>query len=138
MGNDFDQSSLLIGLLRIGNGQGQNQIPARYRQAAVKLSVGEAMDLLGVEDPIVAATVFEKTDVPYVLYVDQNQIPLFFVIEITYVEAYVDYDYTRGVIQGNPGSPKRWVSLVPFLSKFYKSQHLNILDNMNFLCKVLK
>lgn len=132
MGNDFDQASLLITLLQIGNEAGANQIPARYRQAVVKMSVGQVLDLLGVEDPIVAATVFEKTKVPYVLYVDQNQMPQFFVVEITYVEAYVDYDYTQGVIQGNPSASKRWVPLVPFLAKFYKSQHLNILSEMSF------
>ncbi len=131
-GNDFDQASLLIGLLRVGDANGQNKIPSRYKQATVKLSVGEVMDLLGVEDAIVAATIFEKTDVPYVLYVDQNQTPLFFVVEITYVEAYIDYDYTRGVVQGNPGAQKRWIPLVPFLAKFYKSQHLNALSEMNF------
>ncbi|MBI3589379.1 MAG: hypothetical protein HY093_03140, partial [Candidatus Liptonbacteria bacterium] len=75
-------------------------------------------------------TVLEKTDIPYVLYVDQNQTPLFFVVELTYVEAYVDYDYTRGVIQGT-GSSKRWVPLVPSLAKFYKSQYLNAPDAMN-------
>ena len=132
LGNDFDQASLLIGLLRVGNGQGQNQTPARYRQATVKLDVGRVMDLLGVEDPIVAATIFEKTGVPYILYADQNQTPQFFVLELTYVEAYVDYDYTRGIIQGNPGATKRWVPLMPFLAKFYKSQYLNVLDKMNF------
>ena len=132
LGNDFDQASLLIGLLRVGDTNSQNQTPARYKQATIKLSVGEVIDLLGVEDPIVAATVFEKTDVPYVLYVDQSQTPLFFVIEVTYVEAYVDYDYTRGIVQGNPGAQKRWIPLVPFLAKFYKSQHLSALDKMNF------
>lgn len=132
LGNDFDQTSLLIGLLRVGDTNGQNKTPSRYKQATIKLSVGEVMDLLGVEDPIVAATVFEKTGVPYILYVDQNQTPIFFVVEITYAEAYIDYDYTRGVIQGNPGAQKRWIPLAPFLAKFYKSQHLNALDEMNF------
>ncbi|MBI3589718.1 MAG: hypothetical protein HY093_04905, partial [Candidatus Liptonbacteria bacterium] len=99
-GNDFDQASLLIALLRVGDQNSQNKTPARYKQATVKLDLGRVMDLLGVEDPVVAATVLEKTDIPYVLYVDQNQTPLFFVVELTYVEAYVDYDYTRGVIQG--------------------------------------
>lgn len=132
MGNDFDQASLLIALLRIGNESGANQTPARYRQAVIKLPVGKVLDLLGVEDPIVASTVFEKTKVPYVLYVDQNQTPQFFVLEITYVEAYVDYDYTQGVIQGNPAASKRWVPLVPFLAKFYRSQHLDVLSEMSF------
>ncbi len=131
-GNDFDIASLLIALLRVGDGSGGNKTPAHYKLATVKFDLSQVMDLLGVDDPYVAATVLEKTGIPYTLYVDQNQNPAFFVLDLTYVEAYVDYDYTRGAVQGNPGAPKRWVPLIPSLSKFYKSQHLNAVEAMSF------
>ncbi len=131
-GNDFDQSSLLIALLRVGDPSGNEKTPARYREANIKLDVGRVMDWLGVEDPIVAAEIFEKTGVPYVLYVDDFGNPLFFVIEHIYAEAYVPYDWSRGILPGNQYIPYRWVPLDPSLKRSYMSQPLDAISAMSW------
>ncbi|MEK6821282.1 MAG: transglutaminase-like domain-containing protein, partial [archaeon] len=84
-GNDMDQASLLVALLRASD------IPARYRRAEIKVSLRAVTDLLGVESPIAAAKILSLEKIPYTLYVLENDEPSFFVIEHTYVEAHLPY-----------------------------------------------
>lgn len=123
-GNDFDQSALLIALLRYSG------YPAKYKQGQVKLSLNQVMNLLGVEDPTVAAQLLSKTHIPYILYVDMADEPLFFVIEHAWIETYIAYNYTRGILQD--GSENIWVSMEPSLKTVYFSQIIDIIDEMSF------
>lgn len=125
-GNDSDQAALLIALLRYSG------YPTKYKQGQIKLSLNQVMNLLGVDDPLVAAQLLSKTHIPYVLYVDQNDEPLFFVIEHTWVEAYITYDYTRGIQQDENEANKMWVPMEPSLKTVYFSQIVDIIEEMNF------
>ena len=57
-GNDVDQASLLIGLLRRIN------IPARYVKGIVELPVDAAKNLVGVDEPAQIASAFIKNGIP--------------------------------------------------------------------------
>ncbi|MCX6789891.1 MAG: transglutaminase domain-containing protein [Candidatus Gribaldobacteria bacterium] len=125
-GNDFDQSALLIALLRYAG------YPAKYQRGQIKLSLSQAMNLLGVDDPIVVAKMFSKTHIPYILYTDANDAPLFFVIEHTWVTSYITYDYTQGIVQNANEADKMWVPLEPSLKAIYSSQVEDVVDEMGF------
>ena len=125
-GNDFDQSALLIALLRYSG------YPAKYERGQIKLSLSHVMNLLGVDDPLVAAKLLSKTHIPYILYTDQNDEPLFFSIEHIWVEAYITYDYTRGTNQNENESDKTWVPMEPSLKTVHYSQLVDIIDEMGF------
>ncbi|MDD2731573.1 MAG: transglutaminase-like domain-containing protein [Candidatus Pacebacteria bacterium] len=123
-GNDFDQASLLIALLRYSG------YPAKYKYTRVKLSLNDTMNLLGIDDPISAAKILSNTHIPYTLYTDLNGNPLFFVLDHIYIEAYLTYDYSRGINQTD--KDKTWVSMDPSLKTTYHSQLIDIIDEMNF------
>lgn len=130
-GNAFDQATLLSALLRVGDGQGNGQIPTRYKEAVIKLDPATVMDWLGVSDSYVAAQVLSLTDTPYTAYVDPvtDEI-LFFTIDHVYVEAYIDYGYSRGLIQTSDDTTKEWIPLEPSLTRTFVSQSLNIFEEM--------
>jgi len=125
-GNDFDQAALLIALLRYSG------YPSGYKRGQIKLSLNQIMNLLGVEDPIVAAKLLSKTYIPYLLYTDQDDNPLFFLIEHIWVEAYITYDYTRGINQDGDEADKVWVPMDASLKTVYYSQVVDIIDEMGF------
>lgn len=125
-GNDFDQSALLIALLRYSG------YPAKYKHGQIKLSLNQVMNLLGVNDPIVAAKLLSQTHIPYVLYTGSAGEPLFFSIEHIWVEAYITYDYTRGVNQNTNPADKMWIPMEPSLKTVYYSQLVDIIDEMGF------
>ena len=131
-GNDLDQISLLAALLRVGDTGGNQKTQVKYRQAFIKLDVGRVMDFVGVEDPLVAAEIFEKTGVPYILYVDQNNNPLFFMIEHFYAEVYVNYDYLKGIARTTTGGQDRWIPLDPTLGRAYFSQPVDAVGAMQW------
>ena len=57
-GNDFDQSSFLIALLRASD------IPARYVAGEVTVPIDMAMNWVGTENPEVAVKVFSRNGIP--------------------------------------------------------------------------
>ncbi len=120
-GNDMDQASLLIAMLRYSN------IPARYRYVNAKMNIRTVTDLLGVDSPIAAAQILSLEKIPYILYTDQNDDPLFFVVEHTYVEAYMPYGYSRG-IDVNDGGILQWVPMDPSINAYYYEQLVDVVD----------
>ncbi|MCP4107180.1 MAG: transglutaminase domain-containing protein [Desulfobacteraceae bacterium] len=130
-GNDFDQASLLIALLRAGDENGEKKIPARYRIANIKTDLETMMNLFGVSDPMIVGKMLSRIGAPYILYVDNGN-PAFFVLEHVYVEAYISYDYTRGLVQGEPGQPEKWVPMDPSLATYRFSQSHDIIQEMGF------
>ena len=128
-GNDADQASLMIALLRAGDQNGNNQTLARYRSATIKIDLGTIMDLVGVEDPMVAAKVLGQARIPYTLVVDQAGQPLFFLMEHVYSEAYVEYNEYRGAVQTGTGQ-KQWISLdaTPVATNYFRTA--NVLADM--------
>lgn len=122
-GNDADQAALLIALLRTSN------IPARYRQVDVKIDIRTVTDLLGVTSAEAAAQALSLSKIPYILFVDQDDNPLFFVLEHIYVESYIPYGYSRGADPADSGTPQ-WVPMDPSIKSVYYEQLVDILESM--------
>ena len=121
-GNDTDKSSLLIAMLRYSD------VPARYRQADIKIDAGIVTDLLGVQSPDAAAAVLSLMDIPYTLYTQDGE-PYFFVIEHTYVEAYIPYGYSRGLDEAD-GGDSQWIAMEPTVNLYTYSKPLDIVGGM--------
>ncbi|MEO8637829.1 MAG: transglutaminase domain-containing protein [Candidatus Taylorbacteria bacterium] len=121
-GNDMDQSSLLIAMLRYSG------IPARYRQVDAKMDISTVTDLLGVDSAISAAQILSLEKIPYTLYT-QNGEP-FFVVEHTYVEAYIPYGYSRGADMKDGGT-KQWVAMDPSVNSYYFERFADVVDILN-------
>jgi len=122
-GNDLDKASLLIAMLRYSN------IPARYRRVDAKMNIRAVTDLLGVDSAMAAARVLSLGKIPYTLYT-QNEDPVFFVVEHTYVEAYMPYGYSRGIDLNDGGVPQ-WVPMDPSINAYYYEQLVDLIEGMN-------
>ncbi len=122
-GNDMDKASLLVALLR------NSGIPARYRHVDAQMDIRTVTDLLGVDSAIGAAQVLSLHKIPYILYT-QNDEPVFFVVEHTYVEAYMPYGYSRGA-KLNDGGSKQWVPMDPTITGYYYERPVDLIDEMN-------
>lgn len=123
-GNDMDQASLLIAMLRYSD------IPARYRHVDIKTDIGTMTDLLGVQSATAAAQMLSLHGIPYILFTDNEQNPLFFVVEHTYVEAYIPYGYSRGA-DITDGGIEQWVPMDPTINSYYYEQFVDVVDEMN-------
>ena len=101
-GNDKDQASLLIAMLR------HQGYPARYAGGIIYLDAEQAMNLTNTEDVTLAAQVFVKLGTPVTLVADKNG-PAGIKLYHTWVEAYVPYEDYRGA--GNNGGKAMWIPL---------------------------
>lgn len=102
-GNDFDQASLLIALLRSVN------IPAKYEYGTVEIPIERVKKWLGVESETVAGDILASNGIPVSLIVEGGKISKVR-LEHVWVEAWVSYDNYRG----QPGSQNQtWIPLDP-------------------------
>lgn len=109
-GNDFDQASLLIALLRASN------IPARYVYGTVEIPIEKIMNWVGgVTDPNTAATILATAGVPGKLLTEGGKIK-YAQMEHTWVEAYVPYGNYRGAMRDD--SIKTWIPLDPSFKQY--------------------
>lgn len=119
-GNDMDQASLLIALLRYSG------FPARYETADVKMSIGAVNSNLGTRSAIRSAEILSLNKIPYTLYtLDGN--PYFFVVEHTFVETYIPYGYSRG-IDINDGGEEKWIPIDVVLSSVFYADRVDIIS----------
>ncbi|HEY6871981.1 MAG TPA: transglutaminase domain-containing protein [Geobacteraceae bacterium] len=110
-GNDFDQASLLIALLRASN------IPARYVYGTIELPIDRVMSWLGVEDPTTAANIIATGGIPSSAGVSGGKITTIR-LEHVWVEAFVNMYPSFGAKNG-PGNA--WTPIDPS----FKEQELN-------------
>jgi len=109
-GNDFDQASLLIALLRASN------IPARYVYGTVEIPIEKLMNWVGgVTEPNTAATIIATAGVPGKLLTEGGKIK-YAQMEHAWVEAYVPYGNYRGAIRDD--SIKTWIPLDPSFKQY--------------------
>lgn len=108
-GNDRDQASLLIAMLRY---QGY---PARYARGRICLNAEQVMNLTGTEDVRQAAEVLVKLGTPATLVTDR-QGPVGIQMEHTWVEAYLPYGDYRGA--GSHGGDAMWIPLDTFVKTY--------------------
>jgi hypothetical protein len=103
-GNDSDQASLLIALLRA------SQVPSRYVRGVIRLTGAQAMAWTGAGSTRRAAEIFTRAGIPFRPILQGGSIGGF-EIEHTWVEAYVPYSNYRGVRLGTIG--RAWIPLDP-------------------------
>ncbi|WP_202080546.1 transglutaminase domain-containing protein [Caldalkalibacillus salinus] len=110
-GNDLDQASLLISLLRY------HDIPARYAHGTVEIPIERAMNWVGAETPEAAAKILASLGTPVRSIISGGEITAI-QKEHVWVEAYVPYDEYRGI--GERSGSSTWVPLDPtFVQKEY-------------------
>lgn len=107
-GNDIDQASLLIALLRARN------IPARYVTGTVQIPPEQALEITGSDD-IDAAGRILASGYRDVKKIKNNGKVVGYKMTRTWVEAYIPYTDYRGT--GNKSGDKVWVQLDPSFKK---------------------
>ncbi|HEX9061899.1 MAG TPA: transglutaminase domain-containing protein, partial [Clostridia bacterium] len=101
-GNDTDQASLLISMLRYKN------IPSRYVTGTVEIPAERVMNWTGATSPQDAAKALGSLGIPVTSIVSGGKIVSVQVLH-TWVEAYVSYGNYRGTGTGN--GTKLWIPL---------------------------
>ncbi len=121
-GNDFDQASLLISLLRASN------IPARYVYGTVEIPIEKLMNWVGgVTDPNTAAQIMATNGVPGQLITEGGQIK-YAQMEHVWVEVYVPYGNYRGALRDN--SIKTWIPLDPSFKQYEYKRGMDLYTAM--------
>ncbi|AUG56864.1 Tn3 family transposase [Acetivibrio saccincola] len=116
-GNDIDQASLLISLLRYKG------IPARYVRGTIEIPVEKVMGWTGGETPQDAVRILASLGIPTVSVVSGGKIS-HVRTEHVWVEAYVPYQYYRGA--GPMKGQKIWVPLDPSFKQHEKIEGLDL------------
>ena len=116
-GNDADQASLLIALLRAKN------IPARYVYGTVEIPIDKVKSWVNADTSEAAVRTLGSGGIPVVSIVNGGQISAAR-FEHVWVEAYVPYEDYRGT--GNMQGKKTWVPLDPSFKQMDKQQGLDL------------
>jgi cell wall-associated NlpC family hydrolase/transglutaminase-like putative cysteine protease len=122
-GNDFDQASLLIALLRASN------IAAKYVYGTVEIPIEKIMSWLGnVTDPYMAVTMLATQGIPIKIAMAGGTIKAV-QIEHVWVSAWIDYNPSRGTVhkQGNT-----WIPLDPSFKQYTAQKGMNMYSLMGF------
>lgn len=125
-GNDVDQASLLIGLLRISG------IPARYETGTARIPIAQVPGLTGIQDPATAASVLTTQGIPATLVYSGSQ-PVELKLQRTWVRAqlpYTNYRGSRGTTQS--GGAPQWVALDPAFETLQLEQQVNLIGKASF------
>jgi RHS repeat-associated protein len=122
-GNDTDQASLLVALLRA------SQVPARYVRGVIRLTGAQAVSWTGAGSTRRAAEIFTRAGIPFRPILQGGSIGAF-EIEHTWVEAYVPYSNYRGVRLGTIG--RAWIPLDPSFKAVDVTAGEDVLAAMGF------
>jgi len=109
-GNDCDQASLLIALMRYSG------YPARYGEALVTVDIARAKSWLGVQEDNLVGYLLASAHIPEVKDLYQGSRIVQVQFRHIYVEVYLPYENYRGQIRPN-GGQKLWVPLSPAFKK---------------------
>ncbi len=101
-GNDCDQATLLVALLRASG------FPSRYIRGVIEIEAERVKNLTGIEDPVEIAGFLQKAGIPYVPVITSGKIGNFR-IEHIWVESRIPYANYRGAIIDEQG--KTWLGL---------------------------
>lgn len=103
-GNDADQASLLVALLRAA------KFPARYVRGTIDFFPGieRAKDMTGLDDTTKIAAFFQKAGIPYKPIISGGAISNFY-LEHVWVEAFIPYANYRGAVVDDQG--KIWLGM---------------------------
>lgn len=112
-GNDADQASLLIGMLRYLG------IPARYAQGNVFITKEQAVAITGAASPEQAGSILAAQYKPVIMNTINGELAGF-TMEQLWVQAYVPYTDYRGV--GKKTGDSVWVSMDPSFKEMLVEQ----------------
>ncbi len=124
-GNDTDQASLLMALLRVSG------IPCRYVRGSVELSAAQATSWLGVDDPRTAGGILTTAGLEGVSIINGSDVAAVRCTRV-WVEAYIPYTNYRGI--PNATSGKTWVPLDPAFHGTVVTPGEDVLTAMGFDC----
>lgn len=121
-GNDFDQASLLLALLRVSN------ISARYVYGTVEIPIERMKKWLGVENENVVGDILASNGIPVSLIQEGGKISKAR-LEHVWIEAWVTYDNYRG----HPNSQNKiWIPLDPSFKQVRYTRGPDLKQIMNF------
>lgn len=123
-GNDTDQASLLLALLRAAG------IPCRYVRGSIEMTPEQAKSWLGVDDAHTAGSILTTAGLDGLNIVDGSGNVTAIRCTRVWVEAYVPYSNYRGVPNDNTG--KIWVPLDPAFKGNDIFQGQDVLTPMSF------
>lgn len=106
-GNDYDQASLLIALLRTSG------IPARYARGTVEIPIARVLSWLGATDPAVPNAILNTAGIAAIPLVDDHGAIVSYRVDRVWVRAFVPFGNYRG-LAGDTQSAV-WVPLDPAL-----------------------
>lgn len=106
-GNDMDQASLFIALLRVSN------IPARYVAGVVELPIGKAMNWVGAETSEAAVRAITSNGIPSRLRTSADGTVTHIAFFHVWVEAYIPQGSGRGA-----ANQLQWVQIDPSFKQF--------------------
>ena len=116
-GNDFDQASLLMALLRAAG------IPCRYVFGVVEIPMDKVKNWIGIEDDMTALNTFPTNGIP----ARGGMVGDKFVVmqkEHVWVEALVPINHYRGSDAGNSG--KGWVPMDPSFKEYVETPGMDL------------
>ncbi len=115
-GNDFDQASLLISLLRAAN------IPARYVYGTVEMPIEDIKSWLAIDDTNMALTALSSSGIPLTALTSGGTV-VSVQLEHVWCQAFVPYVQSRGASEGVGDT---WVDIDPSFKSTYKEVAENI------------
>jgi hypothetical protein len=122
-GNSFDTASLLIALLRAAN------VPARYVYGTIEVPADKAMNWVGgVTVPEAAQNLMGQGGIPNAGVGFGGQIRSIR-LEQVWVEAFVDYNPSRGAVNRKPNT---WVPLDASFKQYQFTQGMDVKTNVPF------
>lgn len=116
-GNDYDQASLLISMLRYKG------IPARYVKGTVEIPINKVIGWTGAENAEAAIKILGSLGTPTVSIVSGGAITAVHT-EHVWVEAYVAYENYRGI--GTGKGKKIWIPIDPSFKQYSIEDGLDI------------
>ena len=122
-GNDYDQASLLIALLRVSG------IPARYATGTVKMTIDRATNWLGIEDKINAASILATAGMEAVIYIVGSDTVAISCRRV-WVEAWVPFINYRGAVNDSTGF--MWVPMDATFKQYSYQTGINLPAEIGF------
>jgi transglutaminase-like putative cysteine protease len=122
-GNAFDIASLQLALYRASG------IPSRYVYGTVEVSTGQVMNWVGgVNRPEAAVALMSQGGIPISTIIEGGRIARV-QLEHVWVEAFVDYYPSRGVVNRNPST---WIPSDAAFKQYTYSDGMDIKANVPF------
>ncbi len=122
-GNDYDQASLLIALLRVSG------VPGRYAAGNVKMEIDEALSWLGMRHKVNAANLLATAGLNPTLYiVGPDTVALG--CDRVWVEAWLPFASYRGAPNDSAGYA--WVPMDPVFKQYSYDLGINLPEEIGF------